>query len=125
MTGKVRCELCGLNYNKQKRKVSGTGEVTFWKCRGTLNWGDCRAERITEEHLNQILADALEAAEITEEIFTEKVDHIGMRDPGELVIYLRYGSHIRKEYDLLPMEKRQKPYMPRKRKECWWNATAG
>ena len=56
-------------------------------------------------------------AEITEEIFTEKVDHIGMRDPGELVIYLRDDSHIRKEYDLLPMEKRQKPYKPRKRKE--------
>ena len=57
------------------------------------------------------------AAKITEEIFTEKVDHIGMCDPGELVIYLRDGSHIRKEYDLLPMEKRQKPYMTRKRKE--------
>ena len=117
MTGKVRCELCGLNYNKQKRKISGAGEVTFWKCRGTLNGGDCRAEQITEEHLNQILADALGAAKITEEIFTEKVDHIGMCDPGELVIYLRDGSHIRKEYDLFPMEKRQKPYMPRKRKE--------
>ena len=117
MTGKVRCELCGLNYNKQKRKVSGAGEVTFWKCRGTLNGGECRAEQITEEHLNQILADALGVAEITEEIFTEKVDHIGMCDPGELVIYLRDGSHIRKEYDLFPMEKRQKPYMPRKRKE--------
>ena len=47
----------------------------------------------------------------------EKVDQIGMCDPGELVIYLRDGSHIRKEYDLLPMEKRQKPYMTRKRKE--------
>lgn len=117
MTGKVRCELCGLNYNKQKRKVSGVGDVTFWKCRGTLNGGDCRAEQITEEHLNQILADALGAEKITEEIFTEKVDHIGMCDPGELVIYLRDGSHIRTEYDLLPMEKRQKPYMTRKRKE--------
>ena len=47
----------------------------------------------------------------------EKVDQIGMCDPGELVIYLRDGSHIQKEYDLLPMEKRQKPYKPRKRKE--------
>lgn len=117
MTGKVRCELCGLNYNKQKRKVSGAGEVTFWKCRGTRNGGACAAEEITEDHLNSILTEALGVTGVTEKIFTENIDHIGMCEPGELVIYLKDGGHIRREYDLLPMEKRQKPYKPRKRKE--------
>ena len=27
MTGRIRCELCGLNYNKQTRKVAGAGEI--------------------------------------------------------------------------------------------------
>lgn len=117
MTGKIRCELCGLNYNKQTRKVAGAGMVTFWKCRGTRSGGDCHSEQITHDHLNSILAETLGVAEMTEDFFTEQIDHIGMCDPGKLVIYKKDGACIPCSYELLPMEKRQKPYRPRKRKE--------
>lgn len=117
MTGKIRCELCGLNYNKQTRKVAGAGMVTFWKCRGTRSGGDCHSEQITHDHLNSILAETLGVAEMTEDIFTEQINHIGMCDPGKLVIYKKDGTSIPCSYELLPMEKRQKPYRPRKRKE--------
>ena len=58
MTGRIQCELCGLNYNKQTRKVAGAGMVTFWKCRGIGNGGSCASEQITHDHLNSILAEA-------------------------------------------------------------------
>ncbi|MFR7901213.1 MAG: hypothetical protein ACLU6Y_16315 [Ruminococcus sp.] len=32
MTGRIRCELCGMNYNKQTRKVARAGMADFWKC---------------------------------------------------------------------------------------------
>lgn len=116
MTGRIRCELCGLNYNKQTRKVAGAGMVTFWKCRGIRNGGACTSEQITHDHLNSILAEALGVAQMTEEIFTGQIDHIGMCEPGKLIIYKKDGSTIPCSYELLPMEKRQKPYRPRKRK---------
>ena len=87
MTGRIRCELCGLNYNKQTRKVAGAGMVTFWKCRGIRNGGACTSEQITHDHLNSILAEALGVAQMTEEIFTAQIDHIGMCEPGKLIIY--------------------------------------
>lgn len=110
MTGKIRCELCGLNYNKQSRKVAGAGMVTFWKCRGTRSGGDCHSEQITQDHLNHILAETLGVAKMTEDIFTEQIDHVGMRDPGKLILYKKDGSTVPCNYELLPMEKRQKPY---------------
>lgn len=58
MTGRIRCELCGMNYNKQTRKVARAGMVTFWKCRGIGNGGSCASEQITHDHLNSILAEA-------------------------------------------------------------------
>ena len=117
MTGRIQCELCGLNYNKQTRKVAGAGMVTFWKCRGIRNSGACTSEQITHDHLNSILAEALGVAQMTEEIFTGQIDHIGMCEPGKLIIYKKDGGTIPCSYDLLPTEKRQKPYRPRKRKE--------
>ena len=117
MTGRLQSELCGLNYNKQTRKVAGAGMVTFWKCRGIRNSGACTSEQITHDHLNSILAEALGVAQMTEEIFTGQIDHIGMREPGKLIIYKKDGVTIPCSYDLLPTEKRQKPYRPRKRKE--------
>ena len=68
------------------------------------------------DHLNSILAEALGVAQMTEEIFTGQIDHIGMCEPGKLIIYKKNGSTIPCSYDLLLMEKRQKPYRPRKRK---------
>ena len=94
MTGKIRCELCGLNYNKQTRKVAGAGMVTFWKCRGTRSGGDCHSEQITQDHLNHILAETLGVAKMTEDIFTEQIDHVGMCNPGKLIIYKKDGSMI-------------------------------
>ena len=103
--------------SKQTRKVAGAGLVTFWKCRGTRSGRDCHSEQITHDHLNSILEETLGVAEMTEDIFTEQIDHIGMCDPGKLVIYKKDGTSIPCSYELLPMEKRQKPYRPRKRKE--------
>lgn len=116
MTGRIRCELCGLNYNKQTRKVAGAGMVTFWKCRGIRNGGACTSEQITHDHLNSILAEALGVAQMTEEIFTAQINHIGMCEPGKLIIYKKNDGTIPGSYELLPMEKRQKPYRPRNRK---------
>ncbi len=116
MTGRIRCELCGMNYNKQTRKVAGTGMVTFWKCRGIRNGGSCASEQITHDHLNSILAGTLGVSQMTEKNFTGQIDHIGMCEPGKLIIYKKDGSTIPGSYELLPMEKRQKPYRPRNRK---------
>lgn len=116
MTGRIRCELCGMNYNKQTRKVARAGMVTFWKCRGIGNGGSCASEQITHDHLNSILAEALGVAQMTDEIFTGQIDHIGMCEPGKLIIYKKDGGTIPGSYELLPMEKRQKPYRPRNRK---------
>lgn len=116
MTGRIRCELCGINYNKQTRKVARAGMVTFWKCRGIGNGGSCASEQITHDHLNSILAEALGVAQMTDEIFTGQIDHIGMCEPGKLIIYKKDGGTISCNYELLPMEKRQKPYRPKKRK---------
>ena len=116
MTGRIRCELCGLNYNKQTRKVARAGMVTFWKCRGIGNGGSCASEQITHDHLNSILAEALGVAQMTDEIFTGQIDHIGMCEPGKLIIYKKNDGTIPGSYELLPMEKRQKPYRPRNRK---------
>ena len=113
---RIQCELCGLNYNKQTRKVAGAGMVTFWKCRGIRNSGACTSEQITHDHLNSILAEALGVVQMTEEIFTGQIDHIGMCESGKLITYKKDGGTIPCSYDLLPMEKRQKPYQPRKRK---------
>lgn len=116
MTGRIRCELCGMNYNKQTRKVARAGMVTFWKCRGIGNGGSCASEQITHDHLNSILAEALGVAQMTDEIFTGQIDHIGMCEPGKLIIYKKNDGTIPGSYELLPMEKRQKPYRPRNRK---------
>ena len=116
MTGRIRCELWGLNYNKQTRKVARAGMVTFWKCRGIGNGGSCASEQITHDHLNSILAEALGVAQMTDEIFTGQIDHIGMCEPGKLIIYKKNDGTIPGSYELLPMEKRQKPYRPRNRK---------
>lgn len=116
MTGRIRCELCGMNYNKQTRKVARAGMVTFWKCRGIGNGGSCASEQITHDHLNSILAEALGVAQMTDEILTGQIDHIGMCEPGKLIIYKKNDGTIPGSYELLPMEKRQKPYRPRNRK---------
>lgn len=116
MIGRIRCELCGMNYNKQTRKVARAGMVTFWKCRGIGNGGSCASEQITHDHLNSILAEALGVAQMTDEIFTGQIDHIGMCEPGKLIIYKKNDGTIPGSYELLPMEKRQKPYRPRNRK---------
>lgn len=83
------------------------GWLTFWKCRGIRNSGACTSEQITHEHLNSILAEALGVAQMTEEIFTGQIDHIGMCEPGKLIIYKKDGGTIPCSYDLLPTEKRQ------------------
>ena len=105
-----------MNYNKQTRKVARAGMVTFWKCRGIGNGGSCASEQITHDHLNSILAEALGVAQMTDEIFTGQIDHIGMCEPGKLIIYKKNDGTIPGSYELLPMEKRQKPYRPRNRK---------
>ena len=94
MTGRIRCELCGMNYNKQTRKIAGAKIVAVWKCRGISNGQMCASERITQDHLSRILAENLNVETVTEEIFTAQIDHIGMCEPGRLIIYKKDGSRI-------------------------------
>ena len=99
LTGKIRCEICGKNYNKLTKHLKEKGQIVFWKCR------ECSARSITQEHLNCIVAKALEVEKMTEEIFKEQIDHIGMGRPGNLTVYQKNGERICKRYRSLAIEK--------------------
>lgn len=114
MTAKVRCELCGKNYNRQTRRVAQLGMVTFWKCRSKHK---CRAEQITYDHLMKIIAQALRVDQCDETIFQDTIDYIGMGEPGNLTIYMQHGDPIPVSYYLFSHEVRKYPYKARERRK--------
>ena len=100
-TKKIKCELCGKNY---QRKIYAKGtkyEKIIWICSSFNNYGKkyCQSSRILEEIIKKLSAEVLKISKFDEKIFKEKIKQITVPEKGKLRFLFNDGERIEKTWE--------------------------
>lgn len=71
-TTKIKCAVCGNNFNRQLQHLS-SGEVYYWRCPHPT---ECGVRGIRDEKLREVTAKVLGIPAFDERIFLDQVGHI-------------------------------------------------
>lgn len=95
-TSKIVCGICGKKYKHKNRK----GRVS-WSCSTYLKYGkdSCPSKEIPEDILISLTTDILGLKEFDEAIFEEKIKEIQVPQHNILVLVLKDGTEIKKEWN--------------------------
>lgn len=119
-TSRIRCELCGENYRRQRSKrVDGTF-VNVWRCSSSAR---CKSLALPEITLHELAAKAMGLEEFSEDAFRDQIAYVGIVDIGKLVFHFHDGHTASAEWKNKRMMPRQseerKAHMSMKMKEYW------
>ena len=100
-TSKIKCNLCGKNYN---RKIAASGtryEKPVWICSTFNTYGKkhCPSSQIPEEILETISAEVLGISHFDKNVFEEKIKQIIVPNKGELRFIFKDGSQVTKTWN--------------------------
>lgn len=100
-TSKIKCNLCGKNYN---RKIAASGtryEKPVWICSTFNTYGKkhCSSSQIPEEILETISAEVLGISHFDKNVFEEKIKQIIVPNKGELRFIFKDGSQVTKTWN--------------------------
>lgn len=100
-TSKIKCNLCGKNYN---RKIAASGtryEKPVWICSTFNTYGKkhCLSSQIPEEILETISAEVLGISHFDKNVFEEKIKQIIVPNKGELRFIFKDGSQVTKTWN--------------------------
>lgn len=100
-TSKIKCNLCGKNYN---RKIAASGaryEKPVWICSTFNTYGKkyCSSSQISEEILETISAEVLGISHFDKDVFEEKIKQIIVPNKGELRFIFKDGSQVTKTWN--------------------------
>lgn len=113
LTGRVRCECCGLPFRRQVRLIGGV-KTPLWQCSAK---GGCPNGFVLNSRLEGLLAAALEAPSFDGTLCAAGIDHVGVAGPGRLHIYKRDGAVCHVRFTPTPQELRQRPYQAKPRRQ--------
>ena len=119
-TSRIRCEMCGENYRRQRsRHVDGT-YVSVWRCASSAR---CASQSLPEPTLHELAAKAMGLMEFSEDAFRQQIQYISIVDKGRLVFHFFDGRDIEAEWKnkrTMPRHtEERKAEMSRKMKENW------
>lgn len=119
-TSRIRCEMCGENYRRQRSKrVDGTF-VNVWRCASSAR---CKSQSLPEPTLHELATTAMGLAEFSEDAFRQQIQYISIVDKGRLVFHFFDGRDIEAEWKnkrtMPPHSEERKAEMSRKMKENW------
>ena len=100
-TSKIKCNLCGKNYN---RKIAASGtryEKPVWICSTFNTYGKkhCPSSQIPEEILETISAEVLGISHFDKNVFEEKIKQIIVPNKGELRFIFKDDSQVTKTWN--------------------------
>lgn len=100
-TSKIKCNLCGKNYN---RKIAASGtryEKPVWICSTFNTYGKkhCSSSQIPEEILETISAEVLGISHFDKNVFEEKIKQIIVPNKGELRFIFKDDSQVTKTWN--------------------------
>ena len=77
-TSRIRCELCGENYRRQRSKRVDSTFVNVWRCASSAR---CKSQSLPEPTLHELTATALGLEEFSEDAFTLRRKTSGLWTP--------------------------------------------
>ncbi len=94
-TSKLRCALCGTCYRRRTKKQM-TGTIHSWMCRGKDEKGVkfCNAKTLPEVALIDSCCKVLGLSEFSEDVFSERVDHITVCENNLLIFHMTDGTEV-------------------------------
>ena len=100
-TSKIKCNLCGKNYN---RKIAASGtryEKPVWICSTFNTYGKkhCPSSQIPEEILETISTEVLGISHFDKNVFEEKIKQIIVPNKGELRFIFKDDSQVTKTWN--------------------------
>ena len=98
-TGKIRCEVCGLNFQRATKQHNGN-KTKVMLCSNKKHGKpcDCDTKEIPEKILESVTAEVLGLAEFNAEIFTAKIKQITVPSKNQLVYHFQNGKIIIREW---------------------------
>ena len=119
-TSRIRCEMCGENYRRQRSKRVDGSFVNMWRCSSSAR---CKSQSLPEPTLHELAATAMGFAEFSEDAFRQQIQYISIVDKGRLVFHFFDGRDIEAEWKnkrtMPPHSEERKAEMSRKMKENW------
>lgn len=109
-TSKIKCSVCGKNYNRRTDGKSRRQRITYsWHCSTKLKFGTlkCSSDNIPEIVLKRKCAEVLGTNEFDEALFTEKVKQIIMQENNKMNFIFYDGTSKEVEWQKDP-------------KNSWW-----
>lgn len=94
-TTKIRCEHCGCNYRKQSQTMADGSRNAYWRC---ADRNGCTVKGLRDDHMREIAAEVLGMETFDENVFLQRVDHIGVRYGTHLTFHFTDGTTIEREY---------------------------
>ena len=110
-TSKVKCGRCGKSYQRSTRcgRKDPNESYIIWICGTRRKTGnlECQNKDIPERMLERACADVLGLDAFDETIFDERIDHIEIPAPNEMVFHFRDGVIVPHHWESTMRE------------ECW------
>lgn len=99
-TSKIKCGLCGKNFN---RKISAKGtnyEKIIWLCSTFNTYGKkyCPSSRVPHDVLEKLSAEVLKTKEFDTELFNKEIEQIIVPSKGILEFVFKNGNKIQKTW---------------------------
>lgn len=76
-TSRIRCEMCGENYRRQRSKRVDGSFVNVWRCSSSAR---CKSQSLPEPTLHELAAMAMGLAEFSEDAFRQQIQYISIVD---------------------------------------------
>lgn len=113
-TSRIVCGRCGKSYQRSTRhgRKDPSERYVIWICgtrRKTVNL-ECRNKDIPEKMLKKACADVLGLDDFDEAVFEERIDHIVIPAPNEMVFHFRDGTVVPHHWESTMRE------------DCWTDA---
>jgi len=99
-TGKIHCEVCGLNFQRSTKQYKGK-KTKFMGCANKKHGRpcDCDVKQIPENVLEAVTADVLGFAEFDADIFKAKIKQIVVPSKNILIFHFKSGKTITRTWE--------------------------
>ena len=94
-SGKIKCPYCGCSYVHRKRIRNGH-EQEFWCCATTKKTAsECLVKgQVNQKSLLKASAEVLGLDEFSEDVYTERIDHIEVPEKHKLLFFFKDGHKV-------------------------------
>jgi len=98
-TGKIHCEVCGLNFQRSTKQHNGI-KTKVMGCANKKHGKpcDCDTKQIPEKVLEAVTAEVLGLAEFDSNIFHEKIRQIVVPSKNILIFHFNSGKIVTREW---------------------------